>query len=105
MLLHKNKKTIGIRWSSNFFIQALLNILDVPIMSVSLSLDDKEILNSEDICKAIDGCKINLLDLLIDVGYCPVNITTIIDMSTNNIEVVRVGSNCDKDLLKNFLVD
>jgi len=66
-LLHEKKKTIGVRISSHGVVQALLEELDEPLMSVSLILEGCEFYDIDDVRDVVD----NKVDLIIDDGYCP----------------------------------
>ena len=87
-LLHEKKKTIGVRVSSHGVVQALLEELDEPLMSVSLILKGFEFYDINDVQDAVD----NQVDLIIDDGYCPPEPTTVIDLSGEVVEIIRHGA-------------
>lgn len=87
-LLHPKKKTIGLRVSNHGVVQALLNELDEPMMSVSLIIDGHDFVDIEDVQLALD----KQVDLIIDDGYCPVEPTTVIDFSSGKVEIARYGA-------------
>ena len=87
-LLHEKKKTIGVRVSSHGVVQALLEELDEPLMSVSLILKGFEFYDINDVQDAID----NQVDLIIDDGYCPPEPTTVIDLSGEVVVIIRHGA-------------
>jgi tRNA threonylcarbamoyl adenosine modification protein (Sua5/YciO/YrdC/YwlC family) len=87
-LLHKKKKTIGVRISNHGVVRALLEALDAPMMSVSLIFEAREFYDIDDVRAAVD----NQLELIIDGGYCPPEPTTVIDLSTDKVEVIRLGA-------------
>ncbi len=87
-LLHDKKKTIGLRISAHGVVQALLEQLDEPLMSVSLILPGCEFYDVDDVRDAID----NQVDLIIDDGYCPPEPTTVIDLSGDTLEIIRHGA-------------
>ena len=87
-LLHEKKKTIGLRISAHGVVQALLSSLNEPLMSVSLILEGHEFYDINDVRDAVD----HKVDLIIDDGYCPPEPTTVIDLSTGNIEIIRRGA-------------
>jgi len=87
-LLHEKKKTIGVRVSSHGVVQALLEELDEPLMSVSLILKGFEFYDINDVQDAVD----NQVDLIIDDGYCPPEPTTVIDLSGEMVEIIRHGA-------------
>ncbi|MDC0390810.1 L-threonylcarbamoyladenylate synthase [Candidatus Thioglobus sp.] len=87
-LLHEKKKTIGVRVSSHGVVQALLEELGEPLMSVSLILKGFEFYDINDVQDAVD----NQVDLIIDDGYCPPEPTTVIDLSGEVVVIIRHGA-------------
>ncbi len=87
-LLQPKKKTIGLRVSNHGVVQALLNELDEPMMSVSLIIDGYDFVDIEDVQLALD----KQVDVIIDDGYCPVEPTTVIDFSSGKVEIARYGA-------------
>jgi tRNA threonylcarbamoyl adenosine modification protein (Sua5/YciO/YrdC/YwlC family) len=87
-LLHEKKKTIGVRVSSHGVVQALLEELGEPLMSVSLILEGFEFYDIDDVRDAVD----HQVDLIIDDGYCPPEPTTVINLSGDAIEIIRHGA-------------
>jgi len=94
-LLHEKKKTIGLRISHHGVVQALLDELDEPMMSVSLILEGHEFYDIDDVRDAVE----NQVDVIIDDGYCPPEPTTVIDLSGDGIEIIRQGAG-DTSLLE-----
>jgi tRNA threonylcarbamoyl adenosine modification protein (Sua5/YciO/YrdC/YwlC family) len=86
----EKKHTIGVRIPDHPLVQALLNALDEPMLGSSLILPDPtgEILDSEDLYDEIHGD----VDLFVDAGYCPLEPTTLLDLTGNQPEVLRVGA-------------
>ena len=87
-LLHKRKKTIGVRVSNHGVVQALLDELDQPMLSMSLILAGHEFFNIDDVRAAVE----QQVDLIIDDGYCPPEPTTVIDLSHGKVEIIRQGA-------------
>ena len=87
-LLHPKKKTIGLRISTHGVVQALLEELDEPMMSVSLILPEHEFYDIDDVRLAVE----KQVDVIIDDGYCPPEPTTVIDLSKDSIEIIRQGA-------------
>ena len=87
-LLHDKKKTIGVRVSHHGVVQALLNELGEPMMSVSLIIEGHEFFDIDDVCDAIE----HQVDVIIDDGYCSPEPTTVIDLSGSSIEIIRQGA-------------
>jgi len=94
-LLHEKKKTIGLRVSHHGVVQALLDELNEPMMSVSLILEGFEFYDINDVRDAVEG----RVDVIIDDGYCPPEPTTVIDLSGSGVETIRHGAG-DTSLLE-----
>lgn len=86
-LLHATTKTIGVRISQHSLVQTLLAQLNEPLMSVSLIITGYEFYNSTDVKTALN----TVVDLVIDFGHCPPEPTTVIDLSTDKIHIIRQG--------------
>ena len=87
-LLNGNRKTIGIRVSSNAIVQAILEDIVEPIMSVSLIIKGYEFYNCNDVKAVLNGS----IDLVIDAGHCPPDPTTVIDISGDEVLILREGA-------------
>jgi len=87
-LLNGNRKTIGIRVSSNAIVQAILEDIVEPIMSVSLIIKGYEFYNCNDVTAVLNGS----IDLVIDAGHCPPEPTTVIDISGDEVLILREGA-------------
>lgn len=85
----KQVKTIGIRIPDHAIVRAILDSIDEPILSSSLILPgmEEEILDTEDLYDAIYG----QVDLFVDTGYCPLEPTTLLDLSEDQPRVLRMG--------------
>ncbi|HIM58670.1 MAG TPA: threonylcarbamoyl-AMP synthase [Gammaproteobacteria bacterium] len=94
-LLHEKKKTIGLRISDHGVVQALLSALDEPMMSVSLIIAGHDFYDIDDVRDAVD----NQVDLIIDDGYCPPAPTTVVDLSSGSVQIIRHGAG-DTSLLE-----
>lgn len=82
-------RTIGVRIPDHAVVQGLLKALDEPLLSSSLILPDPEgkIFDSEDLYDEVYG----QIDLFVDAGYCPLEPTTLIDLTSGRPEVLRRG--------------
>ena len=87
-LLNGNRKTIGVRVSSNMIVQAILGDLLDPMMSVSLIMNGYEFYNGNDVKTVLS----NSIDLIIDSGHCPPEPTSVIDISEDEILILREGA-------------
>ena len=87
-LLNGNRRTIGVRVSSNMIVQAILEGLEDPLMSVSLIMQGYEFYNGNDVKTVLS----NSIDLIIDSGHCPPEPTSVIDISEDKILILREGA-------------
>ena len=87
-ILNGNRKTIGVRVSSNIIVQAILGKLLDPMMSVSLMMQGYEFYNGNDVTTVLS----NSIDLIIDSGHCPPEPTSVIDISEDEILILREGA-------------
>ena len=87
-LLNSNRKTIGVRISSNIIVQSILNDMEEPMMSVSLIIKGYEFYNGNDVKTVLS----NSIDLIIDSGHCPPEPTSVIDISKDEIIILREGA-------------
>lgn len=89
-LAHPKKKTIGIRVPSNPIAQALLTAMDEPILTSSLLMpNDERVLDDPFDIEELLG---NQIDGLINAGIKTTLLTTIVDMTQGNPEVIRQGA-------------
>lgn len=93
----KSKKTVGIRVPDNSIAQAIVKELGNPIVSTSIH-DDDEVLeyitDPELIAEKFD----NLVDIVIDGGYGSNIASTVVDLTEDEIVIIREGLG-DVDLL------
>lgn len=89
LMLHPKRKTLGLRIPENIITLALLECLEEPLMSTTLILPGAASpLNHPEAIKDLVGDKV---DLIIDGGDCGYEPTTIIDLTGEYPEVLRVG--------------
>jgi tRNA A37 threonylcarbamoyladenosine synthetase subunit TsaC/SUA5/YrdC len=81
-------KKIGVRVSSNAIVQSILEDLMEPIMSVSLIMKGYEFYHGNDVKTVLN----NSIDLIIDSGHCPPEPTTVINISENDVVILREGA-------------
>lgn len=89
-LLHPKRATLGLRVPDHPVVRALLTELGEPILSSTLippgethPLNDPE---------SIAGQMPRSLGLILDAGQCPEAATTVIDLSGDDAQVLRVGN-------------
>ena len=87
--LHPKRATIGLRVPDHPVAQALLKALGEPILSCTLMLpdDDVPLSDADDIAEKIG----KRVDLIIDSGHCEPESTTVLDLTEDEIVVVREG--------------
>ena len=88
-LINSKRKTIGIRIPDNKIVHALLEMIDQPLVSTTLILPDTDLPLIEP--EALSDILGKRVDLVIDGGFCGVEPTTVIDLSSNTPEIVRCG--------------
>lgn len=86
----KKKKTVGIRIPDNNIIRAIIKQLGNPIMSTSIYDEDDVIEYTTDPELIYEKWK-GKVDLVIDGGYGGNIASTIVDLSDNEITIVREG--------------
>lgn len=88
-LLHPKRSTIGLRVPDHRITQALLHALGEPLLSATLILPDQpEPLND---AQEIRAQLEKQVDLVIDGGSCGIEPTTVIDLTGETPELVRLG--------------
>ncbi|WP_327011023.1 L-threonylcarbamoyladenylate synthase [Dactylosporangium sp. NBC_01737] len=88
-LLHPKKRTVGVRIPEHTVTQALLAELGEPLLSSTLLLpgQDEPLTQGWEIKEELD----NQVDVVID-GECGVEPTTVVDLSGEEPEILRVGA-------------
>jgi len=86
----KNKKTVGIRVPDNNIIRTLVKVLGNPIITTSIKDDDTLLEYTTDPELIFEKWK-NIVDVVIDGGYGDNIASTIIDLTTEIPNVIRVG--------------
>ena len=89
-LQHPRRSTIGLRVPDHAVTQAMLAELDQPLLSMTLSLPgEAEPLNEAwEIRERLE----HQLDLVIDAGACAAEPTTVIDLTGDAPQLVRLGA-------------
>ncbi len=88
-LRNPRRKTIGLRVPDNAIAQALLEVLEEPLMSSTLIMPDEEtaLMDAEEIQQLIGG----LVELIIDGGHCGFEPTTVVDFTGDIPVIAREG--------------
>jgi tRNA threonylcarbamoyl adenosine modification protein (Sua5/YciO/YrdC/YwlC family) len=88
-LSHPSRKTLGLRVPENPIVEALMAELGQPLISSTLILPgESEPLNDPDEINERIGKQ---LDLVIDGGACSMEMTTVIDLTGSEPELIRLG--------------
>lgn len=96
-LAHTKKKTIGVRVPSNPIAQALLEAMDEPILTSSLIIPNFDGVMDDPF--DIEELLGNQIDALINAGIKTTLLTTIVDMTNSQAEIIRQGAANVSDLL------
>jgi tRNA threonylcarbamoyl adenosine modification protein (Sua5/YciO/YrdC/YwlC family) len=88
-LQHPKRSTIGLRVPGHAVSQALLEELGEPMLSMTLNLPNEETPLTE--AWEIRDRLEQQLDLVIDAGACSIEMTTVIDLTTAEPKLVRLG--------------
>ncbi len=88
-LVHRHRKTIGLRVPNHPIAQALLAALGEPMMTTTLLLPDEElpITDVEERREAVA----HAVDVIVNGGACGVQPTTVVRLGAGHVEVVRQG--------------
>ncbi len=89
-LVHKRRKTIGLRVPDHAIAQAILGALGEPMMSTTLLMpnEDLPVMEVEDRRGELE----HVVDVIVDGGAGGPRQTTIVDLSSGDIEIVRQGA-------------
>ena len=89
MLQNPKRRTIGLRVPEHPLVQAMLASLQEPIMSSTLTLpgDDRPLTDPNDIQDRIG----NQIEAIIDCGTPGLEPTSVLDLSSGTVEVLRAG--------------
>ena len=96
-LLQSNKKTIGVRVPDNPIVREIVRVLGHPILSASVK-DDDEVVEYTTDPELIYERYGDIVDMVIDGGYGDNVPSTVVDCTSDEIEVIREGKG-DVDLL------
>lgn len=89
--IFRNRKEVGIRIPDNSIIREIARILEAPIMSTTLPHDDFEEMEYSTNPELIDEKFGDLVDLVIDGGIGGIEVSTIVDCTGGEAEVLRQG--------------
>ncbi|HEX5371562.1 MAG TPA: L-threonylcarbamoyladenylate synthase [Aquabacterium sp.] len=86
---HPSRRTIGLRVPDHRVTQSLLEILGQPLLATTLIMpgEDHALNDANEIRERLE----KQVQAIIDAGACPMEPTTVIDLSKGGAEVVREG--------------
>ncbi|MCO7186716.1 L-threonylcarbamoyladenylate synthase [Tenacibaculum sp. XPcli2-G] len=87
---YKKRKTVGIRVPDNNIARAIVAALGNPIVSTSIH-DEDEVLEYTTDPELIFEKWQNIVDIVVDGGYGDNHASTVIDLTTDEPEVIREG--------------
>jgi tRNA threonylcarbamoyl adenosine modification protein (Sua5/YciO/YrdC/YwlC family) len=88
--LHRKKKQVGIRIPDNKIAQAIIRELGNPLISTSIPINFEEIEYSSDPELIYEQYQ-DQIDIMIDAGYGEIEPSTIVDFSSDEMEIIREG--------------
>lgn len=88
-LQHPKRSTIGMRVPQHNVVQAILEAIDAPLLSMTLHLanDDEVLSEAWEIRDRLE----HQVDLVIDVGHCVAGATSVIDLTGDAPTLIRAG--------------
>lgn len=92
----KNRKTVGIRIPDNNIIRELVKKLGNPIVSTSI-YDEDDLIEYTTDPELIYEKWADKIEIVIDGGYGDNHASTVIDLSNNEIEIIREGKGSIED--------
>jgi tRNA threonylcarbamoyl adenosine modification protein (Sua5/YciO/YrdC/YwlC family) len=90
LLERSSKKTVGIRVPDNNIIREIVRMLGNPIVSSSIH-DDDEVIEYTTDPELIYEKYAELVDIVIDAGYGGNEVSTIVDFTSGEAEIIRQG--------------
>lgn len=88
-LQHPKRNTIGIRVPQHSIVQAILEAIDAPLLSMTLNVagDEDDMTEAWQIRERLE----HQLDLVVDAGQSPVSATSVIDLTGDAPTLIRAG--------------
>ena len=87
-IMLENRKEIGIRIPESSFLSALIDEIGEPLVVSTASCDE-----GDDFCDPEEDSPdwLGFVDLLVDGGYIAMDLTTVVQLSGDEYEIVREG--------------
>lgn len=88
-LQHAKRNAVGIRVPNHAVVQAILEAIDAPMLSMTLHLagEDEPMSEAWEIRDRLE----HQLDLVIDAGHCVAGATSVIDLTGDAPSLIRAG--------------
>lgn len=84
------RKALGVRIPDHRVVQRLLAEFEHPLLASTVELPDEETLFSHD-AESVAEAMLERVDLMLDAGDCQPGPTSVIDLTGDDVEVVRQG--------------
>ncbi|MSP87000.1 MAG: threonylcarbamoyl-AMP synthase [Methylotenera sp.] len=88
-LQHPKRNTVGLRVPQHAVVQALLEAIEAPLLSMTLYLPEQDVALSE--AWQIRDKLEHLVDLVIDVGHCAAGASSVINLAEDVPVLIRAG--------------
>ena len=88
-LQHPKRSTVGLRVPQHIIVQAILEAIDAPLLSMTLTIPNEDYALSE--AWQIRDQLEHQVDLVIDAGYCVAGATSVIDLTGDAPTLIREG--------------
>ena len=88
-LQHPKRSTVGLRVPKHIIVQAILEAIDAPLLSMTLTIPNEDYALSE--AWQIRDQLEHQVDLVIDAGYCVAGATSVIDLTGDAPTLIREG--------------
>lgn len=88
-LQHAKRNAVGIRVPQHRVVQAILEAIDAPLLSMTLHIagEDEGLSEAWEIRDKLE----HLVDLVIDAGHCSAGATSVIDLTNDAPLLIRAG--------------
>lgn len=89
--IFRNRKEVGIRMPDNPIIREIARLLDAPIMTTTLPLDDDDDMGYATDPELMEERFGDIVDIVIDGGMGGTKLSTIVDCTSGEPEIIRQG--------------
>ncbi len=88
-LQHPKRNTVGLRVPQHAVVQAILEAIDAPLLSMTLYVPDEDAVLSE--AWEIRDKLEHRVDLVVDAGHCVAGATSVINLTEDALVLMRAG--------------